>query len=177
MWRKTSVRLASTLVLSAALVSAPLAANAVTPSAPQHVTSSGGSLTVTEVQKALDIIQAHTTGTDRKFNYSKLVADGVPAEIATEYAGVLQAAGQSYVAPASARAAIDTDAALYKPQVDAYAASRHVSPDSIDWGDVLRVAGSYLECLAIRETLLFWYPLAFCIPNPDGNGTWLVMIG
>jgi hypothetical protein len=97
-------------------------------------------------------------------------------QIAVQYVGVLDAAAASHQAPAADRAAIGAEADHYPASVGSVRTSGVAASPDFDWGDVLRVAGSYVECMAIREIYLWWYPLAVCVPNPDGNGTWLVVI-
>lgn len=173
-------------VILGAFVGAPAANAATTPDVPPvaaeqqlalgPVAPVSVSLTVEDVEQALDIIQSQTTGVDGRFDFDKLVAAGVPEQIAIEYAGVLEAAGEVYAAPASQQLAIDKAAANFTASVAAVKQSDVVTASSgFDWGKVLRVAGSYVECLTFRYTLLFWYPAAACVPNPDGNGTWLVI--
>lgn len=43
------------------------------------------------------------------------------------------------------------------------------------WSRVIRVVGSLVECEAVRAAI-WWYPLAYCVINPDMNGTWLVVM-
>ncbi|MGO1411642.1 hypothetical protein [Microbacterium sp.] len=158
------------VLMSGALVLAPVAANAETRS-----TAYEPSLTVEEAEADLDIIQAHTSGTDGKFDYEELTAAGVADVIATEYAGVLEAAGVPYTAPTWKQAEIEVLAENYEATVEAVAARADVAAADFPWDTVLRVAGSWVECMAIRTSLLAWYPFAVCVPNPDGNGTWLVI--
>lgn len=132
-------------------------------------------VTQREAQKALDVIQAHTSGVDGRFDYAKLERAGVPVSILTEYAGVLEASGQKYAAPSGAQRDINIVASKVAPSVRSFSARTGVSPQSINWGRVLRVAGSYVECMAIRLTVLEWWPFAYCAPDPDHDGTWLVI--
>ncbi|PPG24771.1 hypothetical protein C5C66_00425 [Rathayibacter toxicus] len=162
-------------VVVASLVAGPLPANAASQNA--FSANAQSELTVTQAEHALDIIQSQTNGTDGRFDCDRLVAAGVPQQIAVEYAGVLKAAGEVYTAPAAQQPAITKAATQFQASVDAVKHSRAaVTITDFDWGKVLRVLGSYTECLAARETLFFWYPFATCVMNPDGNGTWLVVM-
>lgn len=44
------------------------------------------------------------------------------------------------------------------------------------WDNVLKVLGSQVECQFIRTVIKYRYPFTVCIPNPDKNGTWLLII-
>lgn len=44
------------------------------------------------------------------------------------------------------------------------------------WGDVLRVFGSENECEVFRAFVVQpFFPTAYCMPNPNENGTWLLI--
>ncbi|WP_437584236.1 hypothetical protein ACSAGD_02905 [Paramicrobacterium sp. CJ85] len=163
-------KLAMATVAAASLVLIPIPANA------SVTTEANDQITLQEAERALDTIQEQTSGTDGRFDYTSLVNAGVPEPILIQYAGVLEAAGQSYKAPASKQELINDASADIELSVHAASTRAGVSPASFDWSDVLRVAGSYVECMAYRTIYLGWYPLAGCVPNPDGNGTWLLVI-
>lgn len=153
---------------------APASANATTVA--NTSTQLGYQITTEEAQKALAIIQSHTNGTDGRFDFSELIADGVPEQIAIEYAGVLEAAGEEYKAPLYVRSRILAEADAYRVSAQAVKASTSYSARGFDWGEVLRVAGSYVECMVIRNTLLALWPFAYCKINSDKNGTWIVIM-
>lgn len=133
-------------------------------------------ITEEDAQRGLDIIMEHTTGSDGRFNYTELVNAGVAAPIAIEYAGVLEAAHEQYTAPPFVQPQIMQAADRYRDSVQSVKESEGFTTMGFDWGKVLRVAGSYVECMAIRNTLLIWWPFAYCTINPDHNGTWLVIM-
>lgn len=82
-------------------------------------------------------------------------------------------------ASASAVAVIPANAAPIAPAVAPPAATSHiVKPMNTIWDRVVKVTLSYVSCEAARFAIRVRYPLSLsvCIPNPDGNGTWLVVL-
>ncbi len=127
------------------------------------------------VEKYLDAIQRYAVDGE-VFYPERAVAAGVPREYVNYFAGAWDSVGGTYVSSETDRSSIDgISRYLTRSANHPSTAESLVAPASI-WDRVLRVAGSYVECQALRLAIQWRYPFAVCVPNPTGNGTWLVLI-